>query len=200
MISGVCYTLCICFFYCWSDHVFKKKSKFDKIIEILTEVSTYSVLQKLVAEKRISFSEESHTISLNLPFYAPQWLKKLQHDSLAPLTTLFSQPLQWQVSENVLALQKDAQKMCMAKIKNIIVVASGKGGVGKSTVSVNLALALSKNGAKVGMLDADIYGPSLPTLLGVKDAQPSSSDGKLMRPIAAHGLVCNSIGFFSQRC
>ncbi|AGH80919.1 putative ATPase [Psychromonas sp. CNPT3] len=174
---------------------FKKKSQFDKIIKILTEVSTYPVLQKLVAEKRISFSEESHTLTLNLPFYAPQWLEKLQHDSLVPLASLFSQPLQWQVSENVLALQKNTQKTCMTKIKNIIVVASGKGGVGKSTVSVNLALALSKNGAKVGMLDADIYGPSLPTLLGVKDAQPSSSNGKLMNPIHAHGLVCNSIGF-----
>ena len=68
-------------------------------------------------------------------------------------------------------------------------------GVGKSTVSVNLALALAENGARVGILDADIYGPSIPTMLGVKGAQPATADGKLMLPIEAHGIVCNSIGF-----
>ncbi len=92
-------------------------------------------------------------------------------------------------------MQSDAGKSPLPKIKNIIVVASGKGGVGKSTVSVNLALALAENGARVGLLDADIYGPSIPTMLGVKNAQPSSADGKSILPIEAYGLVCNSIGF-----
>ncbi len=173
----------------------KKKNNFYNVIKVLSEVSAYPVIQKLAEEKRISFDEKSHKLSLNLPFYAPQWLKKLQQDSFGPFKQLFEEDVQWQVTEQVLAVQKTQDKRCLANIKNIIVVASGKGGVGKSTVSVNLALALLKNGAKVGMLDADIYGPSLPTLLGVKNAQPSSCDGKLMRPIHAHGLVCNSIGF-----
>lgn len=82
-----------------------------------------------------------------------------------------------------------------SNIKNIIAVASGKGGVGKSTTTVNLAYALMAEGAKIGILDADIYGPSIPTLLGLKDAKPSSVDGKLMTPIDAHGLSAMSIGF-----
>jgi ATP-binding protein involved in chromosome partitioning len=79
-------------------------------------------------------------------------------------------------------------------VKNIIAVASGKGGVGKSTTAVNLALALSAEGARVGILDADIYGPSLPTMLGVSGA-PKSIDGILMAPVSGHGLQIMSIGF-----
>jgi ATP-binding protein involved in chromosome partitioning len=79
-------------------------------------------------------------------------------------------------------------------VKNIIAVASGKGGVGKSTTAVNLALALAAEGAKVGMLDADIYGPSQPTMLGVQ-GRPESRDGKSLEPMEAHGLQIMSIGF-----
>ena len=79
-------------------------------------------------------------------------------------------------------------------VRNIIAVASGKGGVGKSTTAVNLALALQAEGARVGLLDADIYGPSVPTLLGVSQ-RPDSADGKTMSPIIGHGLQANSIGF-----
>ncbi len=80
-------------------------------------------------------------------------------------------------------------------IRNIIAVASGKGGVGKSTVAVNLALALQAEGARVGLLDADIYGPSQPTMLGMAGERPTSPDGKRMHPIRAHGLQAMSIGF-----
>jgi ATP-binding protein involved in chromosome partitioning len=79
-------------------------------------------------------------------------------------------------------------------VKNIIAVASGKGGVGKSTTAVNLALALAAEGARVGMLDADIYGPSQPTMLGIS-GQPESEDGKTMKPMESHGLQAMSIGF-----
>ncbi len=79
-------------------------------------------------------------------------------------------------------------------VKNIIAVASGKGGVGKSTVAVNLALALSAEGATVGILDADIYGPSQPTMLGVK-TKPESKDGKTLEPIVSYHLQAMSIGF-----
>ncbi|HMV17636.1 MAG TPA: iron-sulfur cluster carrier protein ApbC [Zoogloea sp.] len=80
-------------------------------------------------------------------------------------------------------------------VKNIIAVASGKGGVGKSTTSANLALALAAEGATVGILDADIYGPSQPQMLGIGDSQPESRDGKTMEPLEAHGLQVMSIGF-----
>jgi len=79
-------------------------------------------------------------------------------------------------------------------VKNIIAIASGKGGVGKSTVSANIALALSGEGASVGILDADIYGPSQPHMMGIVGEQPVSEDGKTMLPLKAHGLQVMSIG------
>jgi ATP-binding protein involved in chromosome partitioning len=82
----------------------------------------------------------------------------------------------------------------MKGVKNIIAVASGKGGVGKSTTSVNLALALSVEGAKVGILDADIYGPSQPRMLGIT-GKPDSKDGKSLEPMENYGVQAMSIGF-----
>ncbi len=79
-------------------------------------------------------------------------------------------------------------------VKNIIAVASGKGGVGKSTTAVNLALALAAEGAQVGVLDADIYGPSQPMMLGIS-GRPESKDGKTLEPLEAYGLQAMSIGF-----
>jgi len=89
----------------------------------------------------------------------------------------------------------DAQKGVspLPGIKNIIAIASGKGGVGKSTTSVNLALALQQEGAQVGILDADIYGPSIPTMLNLNE-KPLSKDGKSMQPLSAYGLQVMSIG------
>ncbi|WPB55275.1 iron-sulfur cluster carrier protein ApbC [Xylophilus sp. GOD-11R] len=86
----------------------------------------------------------------------------------------------------------------MPEVRNIVAVASGKGGVGKSTTAANLALALAAEGARVGLLDADIYGPSVPTMLGVAGQKPASTDGKSMDPIAAHGLQLISIGFLIE--
>lgn len=82
----------------------------------------------------------------------------------------------------------------IAGVRNIIAVASGKGGVGKSTTAANLALSLAADGARVGILDADIYGPSQPTILGIS-GKPESKDGKTMEPLLGHGLQANSIGF-----
>ena len=80
-------------------------------------------------------------------------------------------------------------------MRNVIAVASGKGGVGKSTTSANLALALAAEGARVGILDADIYGPSQPAMLGIAGERPVSKDGKSMEPLKAHGVQVMSIGF-----
>ncbi|QIK37918.1 iron-sulfur cluster carrier protein ApbC [Caldichromatium japonicum] len=83
-------------------------------------------------------------------------------------------------------------------VKNIIAVASGKGGVGKSTVAVNLALALKAEGAKVGLLDADIYGPSQPRMLGLQGRQPESRDGQHLEPMISYGVQTMSIGFLIE--
>ncbi|MCE2659833.1 MAG: iron-sulfur cluster carrier protein ApbC [Rubrivivax sp.] len=90
------------------------------------------------------------------------------------------------------AVQRGVQ--LLPKVKNVVAIASGKGGVGKSTTAVNLALALAAEGARVGILDADIYGPSQPMMMGIT-ARPESTDGKTMEPLENHGVQVMSIGF-----
>jgi ATP-binding protein involved in chromosome partitioning len=90
------------------------------------------------------------------------------------------------------AVQRGVQ--LLPNVKNIVAVASGKGGVGKSTTAVNLALALAAEGARVGILDADIYGPSIPMMMGIS-GKPESSDGKTMEPLENYGVQVMSIGF-----
>jgi ATP-binding protein involved in chromosome partitioning len=91
------------------------------------------------------------------------------------------------------AVQKTLKPL--ANVKNIIAVASGKGGVGKSTTAANLALAWAAQGARVGLLDADIYGPSQPLMMGLANAKPEMADGKHLAPLRAHGVEVMSIGF-----
>ena len=93
------------------------------------------------------------------------------------------------------AVQRGVQ--LLPAVKNIVAIASGKGGVGKSTMAVNLALALAAEGASVGVLDADIYGPSQPMMLGV-EGRPESADGKTMEPMENHGVQVMSIGFMIE--
>lgn len=86
----------------------------------------------------------------------------------------------------------------LPRVRNVIAVGSGKGGVGKSTTAVNLAVALADRGARVGVLDADIYGPSIPTMLGLA-GRPDSPDGKSIVPMRAHGVETMSIGFLVEQ-
>jgi ATP-binding protein involved in chromosome partitioning len=98
------------------------------------------------------------------------------------------------VGSKVTAHQVQRGVALLPGVANIIAVSSGKGGVGKSTTAVNLALALSAEGARVGLLDADIYGPSLPLMMGL-EGRPESEDGKTMKPLENHGVKVMSIGF-----
>jgi ATP-binding protein involved in chromosome partitioning len=125
-------------------------------------------------------------------------------DYLAELEAALQDHLQPLLGQNRLKLTLRAQITAHAvqrtlkpltNVKNIVAVASGKGGVGKSTTAANLALAWAAQGAKVGLLDADIYGPSQPLMMGVADAKPVSADGKHMSPLRAHGIEVMSIGF-----
>jgi ATP-binding protein involved in chromosome partitioning len=101
------------------------------------------------------------------------------------------------VSSQIVAHAVQRGVKLLPGVKNIIAVASGKGGVGKSTTAVNLALALSAEGSNVGMLDADIYGPSQPTMLGIT-GRPESVQENTMEPMEGHGLQTNSIGFLIE--
>ena len=87
------------------------------------------------------------------------------------------------------------QKISLPGVKHVVAVASGKGGVGKSTVAANLARALAAQGARVGLLDADIYGPSMPRMMGLAGKRPTTTDGKTLDPPRGHGLPVMSIGF-----
>jgi ATP-binding protein involved in chromosome partitioning len=124
--------------------------------------------------------------------YLPELSQALQH-FLATLGIQLSLEIELQTDIRAHAVQRHLQPM--GDIKNIVAVASGKGGVGKSTVAVNLALAWAAQGARVGILDADIYGPSQPLMLGLEGQQPLSSDGKRLKPLVAHGVAAMSIGF-----
>ncbi|QTN27792.1 iron-sulfur cluster carrier protein ApbC [Rhodoferax sp. AJA081-3] len=98
------------------------------------------------------------------------------------------------VTTNIVAHAVQRGVQLLPGVKNIVAVASGKGGVGKSTTAVNIALALAAEGARVGLLDADIYGPSLPMMMGLQ-GRPESADGKTMEPMENHGVQVMSIGF-----
>jgi ATP-binding protein involved in chromosome partitioning len=98
------------------------------------------------------------------------------------------------VTINIVAHSVQRGVQLLPRVKNIVAVASGKGGVGKSTTAVNLALALAAEGARVGLLDADIYGPSLPMMMGI-EGRPESDDGQTMDPMENYGVQVMSIGF-----
>src|SRR5437899_10356960 len=102
--------------------------------------------------------------------------------------------LRMKVSSNVMATRPYDETEVLKGVKNVIAVASGKGGVGKSTIAVNLAVALASSGAKVGLLDADIYGPNIPLMMGIR-AEPGV-EGDLIQTPSAHGVKVASLGFF----
>ncbi|MGK0528330.1 MAG: ATP-binding protein involved in chromosome partitioning, partial [Alteromonadales bacterium] len=135
---------------------------------------------------------EDAGVTVTLPFCIATQLDALKQEVLKQLKGKLGDD-QLTFKQNVASGETEVAPV--TNIKNIIAVASGKGGVGKSTTSINLAFALMQEGAKVGILDADIYGPSIPIMLGNPDAHPESEDNKHMQPLTAHGLVANSIGY-----
>ncbi|MFM2056643.1 MAG: hypothetical protein RLY71_1028 [Pseudomonadota bacterium] len=145
--------------------------------------------------KNLRVSGSDVTLDVELGYPAASQIDALRSQLIAAVRTL---PGVGNVSVGITskiiahAVQRGVQ--LLPGVKNIIAVASGKGGVGKSTTAVNLALALAAEGARVGILDADIYGPSQPMMLGVS-GRPESADGKTMEPLEAHGIEVMSIGF-----
>src|SRR5579871_1190020 len=152
-------------------------------------------LAQLAAVRSVQLQGERATVAVELGFPTVGYAHALQtalqqHLQAAGLDLQLSLEITSKVVPH--AVQRHLKPL--AAVKNIVAVASGKGGVGKSTVAVNLALAWAAQGARVGILDADIYGPSQPLMLGLAGERPVS-DGKQLKPLAAHGVSAMSIGF-----
>jgi ATP-binding protein involved in chromosome partitioning len=140
-------------------------------------------------------SESAVRVRVELPTPASPWKPKLEEIIRAALPGMRAE-VAFSANVRQSPAKAAAANDLVPTVKNVVLIGSGKGGVGKSTVSANVAVALAKLGAKVGLLDADIYGPSLPLMMGLFGAKPSSDDGKRVRPLDAYGVKVISIGFF----
>lgn len=176
-----------------------EQSVCQHIQKLFAHFSHPTLAKNLLTLKAIQSVEkvsEDLIICLKMPF---PWQKGFEALKIATTSSLKEISgcvnIHWQLNTHIATLKRANTAPAVKGVKNIIAITSGKGGVGKSTLAVNLSLALQAIGAKVGILDADIYGPSLPLMLGQKEAKPTSPDNKHMSPIKAHGLVANSIGF-----
>jgi ATP-binding protein involved in chromosome partitioning len=149
----------------------------------------------MIKEMAINNDKISFTLELTTP--ACPFNSEIEQDVRNVISDLGVKDLDLKVTARVMEGRAISLDELLPGVKNIIAVASGKGGVGKTTVSVNLAIALAKTGAKVGLLDADIYGPSVPLMLGLKDS-PQVLDGKIQPPIS-EGVKIISMGFFYEQ-
>ncbi len=164
----------------------------DTVEAVLSRIIDPHSKQDLVASKAINditVVDDKINIDIVLGYPAKSWqpelIKMIEKELPQAAITVSSNIVSHEVQEGVKP---------MREVKNIIAVASGKGGVGKSTLSVNLALALAAEGSRVGILDADIYGPSQPRMLGIS-GQPQSKDGKTLEPMNSYHIQAMSIGF-----
>jgi len=172
----------------------------------LTEAQIQETLRKLVdpntgkdfvatrSARNIKVSGDEVALEIELGYPGKSQHEPIRRQVIQGLKAGGAGKVSVSVSSKVVAHAVQRGVKLIPGIKNIIAVASGKGGVGKSTTAVNLALGLAAEGASVGMLDADIYGPSQPMMLGIA-GRPESKDGKHLEPMEGHGLQAISIGF-----
>lgn len=153
-------------------------------------------LLELKAIKKVEKNGETLCVEIQMPFAWNSAFEQLKATLNTPLQQATNtKEIHWILNYQIATLKRANNQPAVKGVKNIIAVSSGKGGVGKSSVSINLALALQAQGARVGILDADIYGPSIPHMLGATNQRPTSPDNQHITPVHAHGLNANSIGF-----
>lgn len=173
----------------------------EDILKALSTVQEPDLRKDLVSLNMIQdILIEGNTVSFKVVLTTPACplKEKIETDCIQAIRQQVSPQLEVKIEMTANVTSNRLDKLVLPGVKNIIAVVSGKGGVGKSTVSANLALALHELGAKVGLLDADIHGPSVPIMFGVHDETPDMRDvnGKqLMVPIERHGIKLLSIGF-----
>jgi len=172
----------------------------------LKEIDVQSVLSSLIdpntakdfvstrSVKNVKVSGDSASLEIELGYPGKSQFEPIRRQVIEALKAAGASGASVSVRSKVVAHAVQRGVKLVPEIKNIIAVASGKGGVGKSTTAANLALALAAEGASVGILDADIYGPSQPMMLGIS-GRPESKDGKSLEPMQGHGLQAISIGF-----
>ncbi|MCK3655481.1 sodium:proton antiporter [Pasteurellaceae bacterium Macca] len=173
-----------------------QRLEIQAVLQQFTHPSLQKDLIALNALKKVELGGEILRLELAMPFAwnsAFTQLKQATETKLLDITG--AKQVKWVMNYQIATLKRANNHPPVNGVKNIIAVTSGKGGVGKSTTAVNLALALKAQGARVGILDADIYGPSVPHMLGAADQRPTSPDNQHITPIEAHGIYSNSIGY-----
>jgi ATP-binding protein involved in chromosome partitioning len=163
-------------------------------LKALIDPNTGKDLISTRSARNIKLAGDDVSLDLELGYPGKSQVEPLRREVTRALKSAGAASVSVNVYSKVVAHAVQRGVKLIPGIKNIIAVASGKGGVGKSTTAVNLALALAAEGASVGMLDADIYGPSQPTMLGIT-GRPQSKDGKSLEPMEGHGIQAISIGF-----
>jgi ATP-binding protein involved in chromosome partitioning len=171
------------------------KAEIESALSTVKDIYMETDLVSAGSVKNISVEDDKTTVTLELGYPASGYFDSLRQSVAEALPTIDNLEVNISCKIKSHAVQQNLKPM--PGIKNILAVASGKGGVGKSTTAVNLSLALQAEGATVAILDADIYGPSVPRMLGCK-GQPESSDGKSLEPMMGHGLQSMSIGYLVE--
>jgi ATP-binding protein involved in chromosome partitioning len=171
----------------------------QSITTLLNRITIPASNRTLGSEKAVSnvtIASDGIHLELTFPYPVAHLINELQQHIDQAITAEFGDtPLFVQVQLAIGRHKVQPGVQTIAGVKNIIAIASGKGGVGKSTTSANLAVALSRMGARVGVLDADIYGPSQPTMLGVARQEPRQHEGKMIPVMAAGEIQVMSVGF-----
>src|SRR5512133_731875 len=170
----------------------------DQLLQALAGVTDPNTGKDFVSSKslkNLQVSDGDVSFDVELGYPAKSQIPALRSALVAAAKTVPGvQNVSAHITSKIVAHAAQRGVALLPAVKNIIAVASGKGGVGKSTTAVNLALALAAEGAAVGLLDADIYGPSQPMMMGI-EGRPESSDGKTMEPLENYGVQVMSIGF-----
>lgn len=176
----------------------------DNVLKALSEVidpdlkkdlvSLNMIQNVIISEKKLSFDLVLTTPACPLKNFLKESCENAIYKNISK-----DIEISINITSKVTGKERENDLKNLSKVKNIIAVVSGKGGVGKSTVAANLAVGLAMQGAKVGLMDADIYGPSIPIMLGLEGKAPTvteQGEGQLIEPVMAFGVKVISIGFF----